>query len=525
MTLESLLVPGALFAAVVLSRGAHRFRARQLGSDSWFHLTVAETVRQNRGRYPDSIPRFLLSGPFDYPPLLHYLLALFSRTTRDRIEGWVGPVVDGIHTLFLWGLIFALTQNPWSAATAALLFILSPLLLRGAERVLTLTPKPMGDLWVSLAMISLYFYWVDHSPFWLALLAVWTALLLLTQRFGTQALLFLVVAVSAVYLNALPLVGLAGGLGLALALSWGHYWTVLRGHIGHLDHWRTFMVDHYHGVRHESFWRDFGRLGRELRRNPRRAFIIAYRNPVLNYFVYNPWILVAFYVLLSPGTVPDHPFFRFAGVWMLATVGLVVLISMKSLKFLGKPELYGEYGIFPQAAVLGMAAGAAPGPLLGISLAVLALYSVGAIIVNIRVVLRSDQNFSKAETQDLLEFLRRQPPSRLLPIPMNWGYAMAYLTPHEVLGWNSTFKILDRKYGIRRLFTVFPYPDPRQLPEILREYRIRWVVRWKPSRAVGSAIKALLAEGTPALSYDFSAYRRVFENDKFEIYDLSILPD
>ncbi|MEM3086833.1 MAG: hypothetical protein QXT68_06820 [Halobacteria archaeon] len=510
-----------LFILAFLSRGAVRLKPRLLGSDSWFHLLAADAIRQNRGRYPDTVPKLLLAGPYDYPPLLHYIMAVFPRRIRDRAGGFTGALFDALHTLLVWGVVRAFTGSDGAALAAALLFVGSPLLLRGAERALTLTAKPLSDLWLTFAMLSLYLHFTGHDPLWLGAFTLLTGLMLASHRFGSQALLFLTVGLGIVYRSPMPLAGLGGGFLLALAVTRGHYWKVFKGQVDHLDHWRTYMVDHFIGMRNESFWSEFARVLRDLAKSPARALAIAYRGHAMKYLLYNPWILLVAWALLRPGNLGEDPLFRFAGAWFIATVGLVFLFAVKGLKFLGESENYGEYGVFPMAVLLGMWFAAGPPPAAWLLAGLLASYSVAAIAVNIRAVLRSDQNFDKPETRELLEFLHHSPPLRLIPIPMNWGYAMAYLTPHQVLGWNSNFKFLDQTYGLTKMFEVFPYPDPKQLPEILQRFQIRWLVFWKPAPPASGVVGQVLSHRGYAPNYDFGGYRKVFENAKFVVYDVS----
>jgi hypothetical protein len=79
---------------------------------------------------------------------------------------------------------------------------------------------------------------------------------------------------------------------------------------------------------------------------------------------------------------------------------------------------------------------------------------------------------------------------------------------------------LERRYGVNELFSVLPYPNPEVLPETLKRFGIRWIVNWKRGAEAGDFIGSVLSHESYASTYDFTPYRKVFENVKFVVYEV-----
>ncbi|MDG6251127.1 hypothetical protein, partial [Methanocalculus sp.] len=140
------------------------------GSDQWYHLFFADYIRKNKFKYPKTLKEFLLPGIYDYPPLYHYLLALFPRGFREMVCKYIGACIDTLSLIVIYYSILYLSEFPelsdhfshpiLTAYIACLLFALHPafLALGGGPRAYSATPRPLGELFLSLSLLFLLFH-------------------------------------------------------------------------------------------------------------------------------------------------------------------------------------------------------------------------------------------------------------------------------------------------------------------------------------------------------------------------------
>ncbi|MBW1787800.1 MAG: hypothetical protein JRK53_14440, partial [Deltaproteobacteria bacterium] len=53
--------------------------------DAYYHMLAARTIRKNRHRMPRTLDELILPGIYDYPPLFHYLMALFPEARHAAV--------------------------------------------------------------------------------------------------------------------------------------------------------------------------------------------------------------------------------------------------------------------------------------------------------------------------------------------------------------------------------------------------------------------------------------------------------
>ncbi|MFX1476089.1 MAG: hypothetical protein ACFFCO_11520 [Promethearchaeota archaeon] len=158
-----------------------------------------------------------------YPPLFHWIFRIFRRSDGSLPERGLTrlmPMFD-IGTALILYLFLRGTFTVESALIAALLFLVTPaVVIQG----ITFSPRPLGLLFFvsSLLCLTLPF------PFnYLTILPI--ALTLLTHRLATQTLFFIFLGLT--FTNWPFGVLFIGGVGLALLLSRGQYYAVLRSHL------------------------------------------------------------------------------------------------------------------------------------------------------------------------------------------------------------------------------------------------------------------------------------------------------
>src|SRR5579884_1561033 len=200
-------------------------RFKWVGSDTFYHLTLADLIRRI-GSICLVNDRFTLPERVDYPPLVPLLSSLVPRS-RDRVLQFVAPLTDTVTLVavslaagHLWGLRGALV--------AALVYASTPYAF---DMSFSFSPRPIAHLFLTLAMAVLFF--ADRSFIATLVVAGMVGLVYLTHRLTTQSLLILLTAY-ALFDPTESLKVVAGALIFAVALSRGYYLRSARGHVAFL---------------------------------------------------------------------------------------------------------------------------------------------------------------------------------------------------------------------------------------------------------------------------------------------------
>jgi hypothetical protein len=197
-----------------------------LGTDTFFHLKVAEQIRVER-KLPATITGFFFHGPYAYPPLLHLLLFL----VRGRTARLLPVFCDLLHLGLVFVMAYQLSSHYVLIALLSCVVYLS--IPANYNDCLSISPRPIGSLLFTASILSL----LSLGDTWAAVVfAGLYALLLLSHKLSTQ--------VSWVVLGLLALcipdlrwriaIGVLLAFSLVTIFTRGFYLDVLREHLGYL---------------------------------------------------------------------------------------------------------------------------------------------------------------------------------------------------------------------------------------------------------------------------------------------------
>jgi hypothetical protein len=484
MNIESLFV--YLLPVVVLVffvRAFFRLRhPRATGSDAWFHLHASEEIRRNRHRMPKTLNGFMIETPFDYPPLVHFLLSFMSRERRERIEPFFGSTVDTIQVVVLFLFTQYISGSLEIAFVSGMLFAFFPLLVKVDARVFFLSPRPFGELFASLALLfSLLFLWFGSIPS-IVLAMFFLSFVLLSSKFGAQAVIFMYVIMAVVLLNPYVLLILLGGYAIALVISLGHYLKVTSAHIRHTRFYRSTLV-------HKHSWAK-GISGQGARATQEKVgskalAVTLLKNPVVFALSHSPLIVILLMAgIMDYRLIIDDTFNFSLFAWVLASFIPVVVVSLRPLRFLGEAERYLEYGVIPLCALVPMALYELNSVALWILMFGVLLYSIGLIWVNYRVAFR-EFVARPGDPEDLVEVVQRLneiPSGKVLCIPITTSFALAYHTNHNTLFWGGNIPSEDfSSDDFNFIFKdEFPFPS-EDLDSLASRYGLTHVLIWKQS--------------------------------------------
>lgn len=448
MVLGVLLVGLALYLRLRVFIGT-----RPGGVDTWYYLAWADALRRQK-RLPISLPRYLLHDRVEsYPAVFPLCLALLPPGWLKRYFWLLSPLIDALHLLVLYFLTFRLTDSVLAAATAGLIYALTPQLISETRN---LNGRAFASLLQTLAMVTLMRALIagDGATGTLVgdrgrLVLLGVALLLIALLYNTHTsttIAFLVgVATLSVVTGDVRYV-LFGALGLPLAilLSGGYYLRVIGNHLHAARFWRRNVgLTRAHQVEDSPLFAPTGRRdapsGGLYGSSPRSRLGLAVR--VVGE---NPFILAMLVAPVPANVWGAHMYWWAVGilVWSVATT------FGGPLRILGPGFHYMKASVFPSAYALAVVVNVYEGAfsLSGLMLVVSLIGSLAALSYFYRYMARRQTEHTAQTPPDLAEaaqYVRTLPVSRLLVLPSMYADYLAYASQKAVV-WGGHSGNLDR---------------------------------------------------------------------------------
>lgn len=360
-----------------------------IASDSYFHLSIARTIKENKHRIPDRLPRVITYSRLTYPFLFHWLFALLPFRSFLWAERYLSAGID----VMMLAVSFLIAKKYLAAAGFSdslaianwtlLLLALGPALLavnRG-PRSYHATPRTPGQLFFLVFMGTQLLYAVDPRIGYLLISGSAVALISLMSKFTNQAVVFMSLGL---FLTGdfTPLLTALGGYAGAIVVAGEKVIHILRGQIKYslfyFSHLRKVNLDPAH-IRLLDYLAHIKEIGV----SPKRAAIWFYQeNFFWHRFIRNfPWLPLILIPVFS-GAWPPEAGLATLYQWIFVSVALAAATAIKPLLFLGEADRYAEHTVFPQILLLVILyAGAGTYYLLP----VLLLYEIVAYLVNVKI--------------------------------------------------------------------------------------------------------------------------------------------
>lgn len=242
-------------------------------NDSWFHLYCAKEIKYNKGLlkyYEKFYPGKKVL--YTYPPFLHIILAiLVDRVPLKVLLLW--PVImNFILGTFLFGLTIYLKYPLEESLLCSFLFLLIPSNIKGN---LSITPRQLGILFYSLAVVFASLSLENWSLTTFIISAFFLGLLLITHRMGSQLIFICSITSFIFFIFYIPKIALfiplwaLLGYSVAYAISGGFYNVVL------LDHIRRLKIHFIYGPQHGGK-KQLGNPVKIVAMNPSLLFTLFY---------------------------------------------------------------------------------------------------------------------------------------------------------------------------------------------------------------------------------------------------------
>jgi hypothetical protein len=395
-----------------LSRAVPRvLRKDTVSSDTYYHLLAGSRIRENKFRLPKRLRGLSFPGPYDYPPLFHYLIALVPERYQQATDKYLAAIVDVCYvTSFFVFCVHVYSSADGSAAASseaipllvATLLSLSPALLyvgRG-PRAFNANPRIFAELLFAIGMYGTYLSYVEGSTAGLVTAIGSFAFLLLASKFGAQVIVFffppLALLLQSVELIAIPVAAFAA----AVVMSRGHYLAIARGHLGHLCLFGQLGTERQGPFGKKSEWREFFRLLRSP--GKQSLYQLFFINSISTALLRNPTLIVVFaYWRDIAQTAGTH--FLFA--WVEVSVVVFALISLRRMLFLGEAERYLSFSIPAQFLLLGLLVVKSDAWLIVGLAGWILVFSAANVLIYLMSARRSRQ--TQAEVDELYSYLRQ----------------------------------------------------------------------------------------------------------------------
>ncbi len=342
-----------VIVAFVLRVGVHTGREPG-GVDTWYYLAYADAVRRRPG-FDVRLPQYLLQDERQSaPPLFPMLLALLPRSWLRRWFWAISPLIDCVHLVVLYWLVFKITRSLPVAMAAAAIYACTPHLIAETR---SLSARSFGALAHSTAMVMALRYVVFSDPWpWLGLALITGAVVFLASGSSATAYAFVSVVLALVYADLRYVVVCGGAAVVATALSGGHFLRVLRNYLHAVEYWRRnrSMVG-AHAVRHSPVYGH----DRVTERPPGMPGFLGrgFLPRLVRLVGENPFILALPFVSAA---VP--PWGSGLYWWAVALTALSVLATVvPPLSAFGPGRVYIKTAVFPTAYTLGVAIGSLQG--------------------------------------------------------------------------------------------------------------------------------------------------------------------
>jgi hypothetical protein len=431
------------------------------GVDTWYYLASAEAIRRQK-HLPISLPQYLLHDRHEsYPAVFPIFLALLPPAYLKRYFWLVSPLIDCVHLLLLYLLAFRLTDSVLAAATAGLIYAVTPQLISETRN---LNGRAFASLLQTICMVVLLRSVIPSTGPTASLVGpgdngLWfVAIVLIGVLYNTHTsttIAFLVSVATLTVASGEPRFVLAGILGLpvAIALSGGYYLRVIVNHLHAARFWlhnvkytRAHQIEDSPVLSHRN---GSSTPSRALYRGGPRSTLAL----VARLLGENPFILA---VVVTP--IPASTWGVSMYWWALAILVWSVLTTFGGpLRILGPGIHYMKASVFPSAYALAVTVNIQEGAVSWVGLATLIslVGSFAALAYFYRVMARRETEHTAQTPPDLAlaaEYLASLPGQNVLVFPTMYADYVTYASCKAVVwgGHSGNLRMLGEFFPVLR---------------------------------------------------------------------------
>jgi hypothetical protein len=258
-----------------------------------------------------------------YPPLLHYIVALFPRRFHITVAKMLNLVILSFVSSLASIFVYTITSSLPLAVVSAFITTFN---LSSFDNGVMFTSRPFGLLFYSLLVyVTLLFPSGLLSTLAITILVM---LVNLSHKFTTQAMIFGLLPYAFIFSRFDLLLSIVLGFLLSILVSKGFYLKILREHYN----WLYFYFRVLHGEPNRSI----RKLGAVLSRNLWYLLIV---------------VSMAVYSISRNGSPFNSDLIAKVSFWAFIPFITALIMSTPALSFLGEGYRYIQYGVVPVGIV------------------------------------------------------------------------------------------------------------------------------------------------------------------------------
>lgn len=347
MYIYGLIVPLLSFVLQIWPRLINKY----FGVDTWRFLMIADYLRRYK-RKPESVPQYIISTPFAYPPVLITLLSFFPKKTLEKYQFVISPAIDVINNFVIFTATYFLTKDIRAAIFAQIIAALTPVIVMEASN---LSARIFSHLIFYSSFFSLILFSLNNNFIWLAIATIMLIVLFYTHKLALQTYLVGVIAFSFMERNPFYLLFFISIFLVVYLLGGRSYKIILEDHLAVLSYFKKYIdlrfAHQFRGVLKEKENKDF----------INKLYSLSFKNPFVYLLGNNPWLgiflaisVLNYFRLTNFTTALDSQELSKMNTWLFALlVWAFLTLSIKKIRFLGEGNRYIEYAVLPLSVILG----------------------------------------------------------------------------------------------------------------------------------------------------------------------------
>ena len=208
------------------------------GFDTYGHLYFAKQVKeQDVGAFGEIVTRVVGSREFSHPFLWHWLISFFPIQKVLQFQKWINSGIDAVFAILIYFLALWINLDQKTAFLITLLYLSTPMWFSSLSlgpRITNLTPRLASELITNLFFIVTLL--PLSLPTWLSLIlgSLLSSFVVLSSKFGLQAILFFTPLISLLAWNFIPICALILGIILSISLTKGNFMKSVNTQLQHL---------------------------------------------------------------------------------------------------------------------------------------------------------------------------------------------------------------------------------------------------------------------------------------------------
>ncbi len=296
--------------------------------DTFFHLSISRSIRENKWKYPLSLKNVIFFESdkrynyLTYPPLLHYITALFPLRFHLTIAKNLNLVILSLLGSLTAIITYNLTLNLIYALFSCLIVIVN---LSAFDLITQFSPRPLGIFFYTIIICITIFCPLNWFSF--LSISLFVALASLAHKFSLQALILGLVPYMIIFNK--PILGFSFLIGLVISIliSKGFYLKIIKEHF---------------------FWLRFYNFKRKILFTHDLSYIL----------VRNPWYIVIFAIIFS--VIGNNLLFLNVDInakiffWAIVNLLIAIVVLIPSLSLIGEYYRYIEYSLVPVGTAIGL---------------------------------------------------------------------------------------------------------------------------------------------------------------------------